>query len=155
LTTLLHPTHNLCKPSRKFKQQWCACFPPANRLPPPTRPRHPTSPQRGCPIHRRQRRHLLLHRLQHQQRGARVLPTGAYSNLPGTSRATLGSIDMKSRLGTKAQPAPPGKRATSLAPPEPTLWAGISSTRGTPSATVHCFQPQPDDTKQQIMLQLM
>jgi hypothetical protein len=146
---------NARKPSRKCKQLWCACFPPANRIPPPTRPQSPTSPWHGCPIHWRQRHHPPLHRPQHPQQGSRVCPTGAQSNLPGKRRTPVGPKDIKSRLGTRAQPAPPGAKATSPAPPAPTLWGGVSTMRGTPSTTAHRLQPRPDDAKQQIMLPLM
>jgi hypothetical protein len=120
-----------------------------------THAQHPYQPPTWVPTRRRQRRHPLLHRPQHRQRGARVRPTGAQSNPPGTSRATVGPTDIELRLGTQAQPAPPGKMATSLAPPEPTLWAGVTTMWGTPSTTTHRLQPRPDDAKQWIMLPLM
>ncbi len=63
--------------------------------------------------------------------------------------------DTKSRSSTQAQPAPSSAKATSPAPPAPTLWAEISSTRGTPSATAHHLQPQPEDEKQRTVLPLM
>jgi hypothetical protein len=128
--------------SRTCKQQWCAYFPAAKRIPPPT------SPCCGCPIHRRWWHHPPLHRPQHRQQLTRVQPIGAQLNPPGTSRATAGPTGIRSRSDTQVQPAPPSVRTTSPAPPKPTLWAGVSTTWGTLSTTAHRLRPQPDNAKQ-------
>jgi hypothetical protein len=130
-------------------QAACTCFLPAKHWHPPT------SPRRGCPLHRRRRHHPLLHRPHHRQQWAHVQPTGAQSIPPGTSRATAGPTDIRSRSDTQSGPAPPGAQATRPEPPEPTQWVELSTMQGTLSATSRHLRPQPDNSKQRIMLPLM